>query len=555
MANARGRQPIGFNQSPSGGSNYPFVDPSDDIKYLLADFFLSFDDLEDEIVFPLKVSWMYGFGTVATSAPVGYAAPSHTHDLVVKDANDLVVFDSTEASIFYSSTWDNRLLILEWQTDKRVLRCTTHTDWTNADIAQGQSRTYDQYIEPVSGELQQDTYFKIPKRVTSITVGSSYTSGKSIQLRPGYNIGVELTDEDDEGDVPEVVLEDEEEFIAIGETPEGLAVRKSTSITLNAEPGLGLGLLSSCGEEDIFLRTFNAISPNEYNNFTLDAEGCIRYHRPVSVIEANPRVLAYAGEGLTSSESKAALSFENDCINCCDCTFFARTYQGVKREWFKSRDVADAANSVKGYLEQDIARWEAQKALREANTLRVSLRPEGDGKISWGVAFCNASSCCLADIKIRLTWLTYVNGAITPPEKRPYSCAITEVEGSGTCEGGVRVTLAERAKATVQTLFVDYADPQGVTTVTGRICFPDALGLEEGDFRVKLHALVWVGQKIPTDDKPCPPLYPMTYDSDVLQVWNNYAVPAPAKAQAQKLSENLYDVSKLSPYCKSCDCE
>ena len=191
MSNPRGRQPIAVNQPPGGGSLYPFVNPSPDILYLLGDFFVSFDDLSDEIVYPLRVAWMYGFGTNSVSPPSGWPTPTHSHDLVVVDANDVIVFNSTLATRFTHSTWDNRLLILEWTNADRVCRCTKFTAWTQADIDDGQTITYDNYIEPVNGELQADCWYKLPKRITSVQVGLTNIKHKRIKLSEGYNVTLE----------------------------------------------------------------------------------------------------------------------------------------------------------------------------------------------------------------------------------------------------------------------------------------------------------------------------------------------------------------------------
>ena len=551
MAHERGRQTIGFNQSPGGGSNYPFVDPSEDVYQLLGDFFFSFDDVKDEIVFPLRVAWLYGFGSNPVSPIANYPTPVHTHDIVVVDALNNVVFNSTLAENFNSEVWDNRLLILEWQLSDRVLRCTTHTDWTSADISQGKTKTYDEYIEPINGELQQDTYYKIPKRVTSLLVGLTKIKGTRAVLQPGYNFEIVATDEDE---IEELVIDDLDEFELVGEVEENNPTRRVNSITLNAEAGTGLGLFSACNEDEVVIRTVNGIGPNAYNNLVFDSEGCIRNHRPVSVIQQDPRLFDYAGINLSSTQAASALSVENDCTNCCDCTYFAQTYQGIKRQWFLYRDIANAAKITRDKLRIDINRWESQKRIREQSTLRLSLRPDGNGKVTWGVSFCNATSCCLQDIKIRLTWLTYVNGQLTPQEKKAYSCGNVDVEGSGVCEGSEKAVLSERAKGTINSLFIDFADPQSVTTVTGRICFPDSLDVEEGDFRIKLHAMIYVGNKIQTDDSPCTPQFQQSYDADVLSWWNRYGVPAPPFLQAQKLSV-VYDVDKQSPFCRSCGCE
>jgi len=553
MAHPRGRQSIGFNQSPSGGSSYPFVSPSSDIDQLLGDFFLSFDDVNDKFSFPFRVAWLYGFGSNPVSPIPGYPTPVHTHDIVVVDALGQTVFDSTTAENFNSEVWDDRLLILEWQLTDKVLRCTAHTDWSSADIIQGRTQTYDNYIAPESSELQQDTYYKIPKRVTSLLVGLQRIKGTKVTVQAGYNFDIALVEDEE---ITDLILDPEDEFELAGAIEEVSPTRRSSSITLAAEAGSGLGLFSACTEEEIVIRTLNGVGANIYNNFVLDGEGCIRYHRPISLspTATDSRVFSYAAFGLTTSQAASALSLENDCKNCCDCSYFARTYQGIKRQWFLYKDIADAAKVTRDKLSSDIARWEQQKSIREKSTLRLALRPDGDGKVTWGLAFCNATSCCLQDIKIRLTWLPYLNGELTPPEKRPFSCIATQVEGSGSCEGSTSAKMAERAKGTVHTLFVDFADPQSVTTVTGRICFPDATTVDEGSFRLKLHVMVWVKNKITTDDQPCSPQFTQTYDPDVLNWWTSYDVPAPNKLQAQALSV-VYDVDKQGSFCQTCECE
>ena len=94
------RQPIGVNQPPSGGTNYPFVRPSEDIQYLLGDVYLSYPDDSYTYEYPLRIEWLYGFGTAPVTPPAGYPTPTHTHDVIIKDANDVTVFDSTLADSY-----------------------------------------------------------------------------------------------------------------------------------------------------------------------------------------------------------------------------------------------------------------------------------------------------------------------------------------------------------------------------------------------------------------------------------------------------------------------
>lgn len=548
MSNTRGRQPIGINQPPSGGSSYPFVKPSDDIQYLLGDFFLSFDDLRNEFTFPFRISWLYGFGTNSVSPITGYPSPTHSHDLLVVDANNKLVFNSTAASIFYSDVWDNRLLILEWQTGDKVVRCTQHTAWTAADIADGLNKTYDLYIAPENGELQQDTCYRLPKRVTSLQVGLVNIAKTRVALKEGYNTGIKIG-----SDIlaPEIDLPN---FLGVSTQVPG--ERLSNSIEISAVAGSGLGVFPGCTQEELLIRTFNGLRSNAYQNFIWDGEGCIRYQRPVGLANPDPRLFSYAAFTLSGTEAASAIEVLNDCQNCCDCTYFAQTYQGVKRQWFLYRDVATAAATTRDILQANIDRWETQKAIREANVLRTSLRQDGSAKITWGIALCNASHCCLQGISFRLTWLVYVNGILTTPVKPVYSCQGTELESSAECDKPVNITLAiSDVTGLVSTAFADFADPQSVTTVSGRHCFPDANDVDFGDFRIKLHVAASVENKLSPSDKPCPTLNidPSEYDTDVLSVWTALGLSIPDNVIAQKLS-SISDVDSRSAYCRSCDC-
>ena len=96
-----GRRGIGVNQ-PQSGLDYPLVNPSEDARYLLADVYLAYDDpgaYNSTITpsqHPLRIKWLYGVGCSASSAPAWAPAPTHAADIVIVDAQDNVVFDSTK---------------------------------------------------------------------------------------------------------------------------------------------------------------------------------------------------------------------------------------------------------------------------------------------------------------------------------------------------------------------------------------------------------------------------------------------------------------------------
>lgn len=550
MANTRGRQPIGFNQPPGGGTNYPFVKPSADIEYLLADLFVSFDDLSDEVVNPLRVQWLYNFhGGPSGPAPPGAPTPTHPREIVIVDANDLVVFDSTQTATYNESTWDDRLLIVEWIGNQGVCRVVAHTEWQQDDIDAGLDQSYDEYINPTNGILQQDTWYKIPKRVTSIQVGLTNISGRRVVLDEGYNMALEYLAE------PLVPALDLPSFNAEKALVPG--TRVSNRISLSAEPGAGLGVFPGCEDAETFIRTINQVRSNEYQNFIYDSEGCIRTQRPVGLTSLIPRELEYASFALSAPESAAAIEVLNDCINCCDCEFFARTYQGIKRQWFLYQDVANTAEATRDQYAENRDRWLIQKSIREADTLRLRVSIDGNCKISWGLAHCNASKCCITNVTVQLTWLYYLNGILAEPSKVGYDCNKTELDGSAQCDGEEKILLDVDETGRHAFAFWDYSDPQTVTTLKGRHCFPDCADVEDEALKVRLHAIVYWENSgdDPETGQPCdyPTIDVADIPEDVRTTWDALGIPYPTNGRAQKLTP-LTAVSDANPYCERCPC-
>jgi len=546
MADSRGRQPIGLEQPPGGGTNYPFVSPSADVKHLLGDFFLSFDDLSDTAVYPLRVSWLYGFGTDVVTKPADAPNPTHSHDIVVVDANNVVVFDSTLATSFKATAWDNRLLILEW-TGSSVLRCTMHTAWTQADIDAGRNRTYANHITPVNGELQADTWFKLPKRVRSVRVGATVIQAKQLTLAEGYN----------------VALAAETSAVAnIQVTPFGNAkslvagTRNTHRISIASTPGSGLGVFPGCVDQTPTIRTINKVQGSSHQDFTFESEGCIRTQRPVELVTESPRILSCSAAGLTTANAAAAISLANNCKNCCDCTYFAQTYQGLKRQWFLYGETAQAAEQARDLYTTNKTRWLANKALREADTLRVRVAIDGNSKLSWGIAHANASKCCLYGVTVQLTWLYYINNVLVVPSHPAYDCNKTKIEGSEQCSGP-EATVGVTDSHGLHTLVNwNYSKPQSNTTVYGRHCFVDAKNVPINALKVRLHAVIWWDHAgVDSMNQSCTynTLQSSDFEADVLAAWSLYGISVPTEGKAQQISSRVA-VTASSPYCDSCQC-
>jgi hypothetical protein len=552
MSNTRGRQPVGLNQPPNGGSAYPFISPSEDVQNLLADFFVSFDDLSDAVVYPLRIAWMYGFGDVSVTPPSGWPTPAHTHDIVVLDANNTVVFNSTTAIRFTEEVWDNRLLILEWVTEHNVCRCTVHTDWTEADIADGQSRSYNNYIVPDRGELQPDTWYKLPKRVLSLRVGLTQIKKSSVTLTEGYNVKISQIVDDLTLNNLDLLGEQLNKPLAEG-------TRVTQKILIESAPAEGLGVFPGCVDEEKVIRTINSVRSDNHQNFIYDSEGCIRTQRPVLLDSSNPRVFKYGSASLPSqAAASSAIKVSNDCTNCCDCEYFARTYQGLKRQWFLFRNTARNAEEVRDNYVKNKERWLAQKQIREANMLRVRMSLDGNCKIRWGMAFCNASKCCISDVTVYLTWLQYLNGVLHTPARPQFDCLPVMLEGDGQCDGPTPIVSDQtNSNGNVAKFKWEYSNPQTVTTLYGRHCIPDCHSYPEGALKFKLHVCISWGAvaKNPSTGAVCvfPEVQYTAIPEEVRNVWSASAMTLPANIKAEKITP-LTVPDKSNPFCYRCNC-
>lgn len=560
VTHPRGRQSIGYDQPAGGGANYPFVLPAYDIDFLLADLFVSFEDPNNEVKYPLRVAWMFGFGSHENDQIPGYPVPWHEYDMLIVDANNRTVFDSTYADEPTQHLWDNRLLVIEWQAPFGVLRAVQHVAWAPEDLQSNVAREYDLYIVPESGEINLETYYRLPKRVNSLTVGLTTARGNGVVLQEGYNCQISAVPPEEQE--PLLDLGDAGQLLSKATVP---GTRVATQLVLSAEPGQGLGVFPGCAETtNPNIISFNDVPVSGTGNFTIEVGDCIRVQRPVGLHSTTPLRLRYTGIG-SSAMSRAALEFNNDCTPCCDCEDFARVYQGIKKQWFLYQDMATAAEEARDNYAAGVARWEEQKVIRERNMLRVITRSDGNNKISWGFSFCNASKCCVVQPRVIMTWLYYVNGSLTPPVVLGYDCHKTKIDGTEQkCTGPEDTTLQQLGTNPDGRVFEGnwgYSDPQSVTLGYGRNCFPEGSQHAEQELKVKLHvALAWDSSFVNNGNDPssaCEPLELSVEDlpADVLATWAEVGyAPVGLTFRSQKTGD-LQVVRSSSRYCDACPCE
>lgn len=397
-------QTVSVNQTPGNGTDYPFVAPTTAVQYLLGDLFLSYIDDSCDFRPPFRVVWMAGFGSSVVANPSAYTS-THARDIVIVDANDVVVFDSTLATDYSENDWGTELYVCCWQYDSNVLRLTRHTIKPDGTTLTASTPNY----IAADVELDPRTYTRQPRKVTGIRVGLDLLQEPydNVLLQEGYNIRLQVD--------PEVVVD---------------GGRRVRQIRIRAQGGDGAGLVPACLTASRYINRINATSPTDAGNFKLTTNGCYRLQRPVEVVSNTPRTVKFADPALTDEEAASALKLYNDCAPCCDCMDFVRTYEGIRRVWNRYLELGDRAETIRDQYAINIERWNNQKACRDANVPKLILIGEPGSRVFIGGSFCNTTTGCIGPVVLRLTLETFRGGG-------PFDC---------TAEGGARVKCRENRR-------------------------------------------------------------------------------------------------------------
>lgn len=373
------------------GSNYPFVTPSDDVRGLLADFYLS--HAVRAAVPPLRVSWLHGFCRAQSScasdglAPSDSPDPVHEADLVVKDADGAVVFDSTEAGYFQARNWGARFRLYEWRTATAVCRALAHAGANDAEDVV----VFATEITPENGVLDERAYDLVPDRVTSVEVNGEVFTGH-VEFVQGYNLVLDRS------------------------APLGKSRRARARVNLVADPGGGEGRFPSCVEPEQVVRRINGVGPTARGDFTLSALGCYWLERPVTA------------QAAVATVAPASLRLNNNCGPCCECADYENTYHGVRRLYDRFKALGRRGEEVRGLFKENIDRWLTERACRRASPTRVTGAVGPGGYLGVAASFCNTDDDCKYRVDLVLTFVhnNGKEGALVP-------CAtVVSLTGGGT---------------------------------------------------------------------------------------------------------------------------
>lgn len=381
------QQPIGVDQPPGTGHNYPFVSPQNNEEQVIGDLFLRFADPDCSFVLPFQIAWLFGFGCDPafideTIVDVG------TEHMLILDSQNRVVFDTRNAS-YTRKSWGPRAWIVEWRhvtdatnADEDVLRVVYYMQNANGDPV-----AFPKFIRLSNGTLDGRTTSRVAAKLTRLSIlGQSGAIGDG---NGGLNKGILASGYNTELTVSAAAVAD--------------GGRRVTTFNIDMSPGLGLGKYTvDC--DDITgwgIKKINNIRPSNYQNFDITAEenSCTRIQRPWKEQLSDP-VFGCR----TAKLRTAALEIDGDCPPCCSCDNFIAVYESIRRLSAILTDHVARAHAVRDWLKDGIARIDQQRECRAQHRLRAYAQPECPDKIACSIAYCNSTVECVKNVLIPISF-------------------------------------------------------------------------------------------------------------------------------------------------------
>jgi len=507
MTDPHGREGIGVAQGHAG-HDYPLVRPSDDVRYLLADFYLSFDQPGDyglgaDLEPPFRIHWLSGFGTdppgftiptVNSASASGDPAwnsicstgvtgsemgdvvsedclptPVHPHDIMVVDRNGRVVFDSSDPFTTHDARdWGTRLKVVTWRhATNAVCNLVYHTEWNEADFPIDQ--TYPSYFFPENAILGNRTIERLPKRIRSLEVVLDNIAESAVSFSAGYNMQLAVT---------------------APVTTDGQ--RRVNRVTFDASPGGGLGVFPDCQPEQLFIRQINGVGPDDAGYFHMTADGCMWVRQPTRVVSADPRVtmpetnlspgniptpgLPDPAAGTTTSAAGwpensqyAHLWMGNDCTACCDCDDYVAVAQYMNQTRNDYKDMGTSAETARDQYHVNRERWLSATDCIKSKPLRLRMLPQLCPFLDVAVQYCNQTEKCVTEVELSVTFEVSPEsiGEIMPGFSQATGVFLAPGRMSGTTE---RYTMG--GEWPTFTAFFDIVNPGQSVSARFRIQFP-----------------------------------------------------------------------------------
>lgn len=490
---------VAVDQPPGGGSAYPFA-AGHALGALVADFHLAYADPKLQARRPLRLVWLHGFGLIPAAPPPDAPPPVNPREILVADADERVVFDSTTATAFHDVGWGARRVV-EWATPTAVARLVFYM---------GQLGVWPGEIAYADAVLDPRVYARTPRRLTRLGVGT-VLGGGAARLEAGWN--VDLT-------VGAPVVRD--------------GGRTTTTVTIDGVPGAGAGRKPGCSDAPQPVVTINKVGPDAAGGFRFVTRGCYRGGRPLVVDPPGPgRTARFAAPA-----DRATLTLANDCGACCTDADFVNTYRGLARVHADWAVVGRQAETARDLYARNKARWETQAGLRAAAALQAVAVREAACKVFVAASYCNSLRCCIADARIRLTLQRYSGGVLDLAALEGVCVTAAYVSGPALAiEQRAAPEVAIAAGGAVVEFAFDAALPGAAAVAKLRLCIPCAAG-QTAAFTVTAHGDV--AGDCPYDEADVP--------ADVAAVWAAAGLPLRPTLALRRTA------APLTPEAAAADC-
>ena len=379
------RQGIGVVQ-PESGLDYPFVAPSADIQYAVADFYFSYDDPTDYIAgareakLPLRL-------LLLTSAP----------DIKIVDADAHVIFDTTRQiagediySLTRDDVWGSNYKIYEWTYNAAYIDnhlAALRTDYP--DLVKGVCRVvlYSDWEQPASlspqnAVLDARAVYRLPARLLSLQTRNCDSLSPryrgNFKFKTGFNTNIAAA------------------------TQTSANFHLNTAVTFTAVAGSGGGKFRTCAEDLIIdcqpatvipngtpITEINGVNPSSTGDFLISASGCNWVRRPVNYIDDVAHVLAEQQIG-------------GDCPPCCTCPEYVDTALYMNLEANKYQLIGLRASVIRAKHQENIDRWNNQRACSLMHPLTLLMEAQRCPYIDIIAILCNSCTECFSATRLHI---------------------------------------------------------------------------------------------------------------------------------------------------------
>lgn len=301
----------------------------------------------------------------ASSAYISFSDdPVQTHpaDVLIVDADDTVVFDSTTAPDYQGVRFGNRFFIHEWLSETAVCRIVQHAAAPTLDSFR---LPYPAFY-PDSAVLDERTHVIEPQKLMTITAGGVTVAGDDVEFLSGYNILTQAT---------------------VGDT-----VRAPIDITFSADAGQGEGRYPACAPVDGYVRSINRVGPDSKGNFNLRAFDCL-YARP-------PLNISFG----VATPINNTLVLGNDCVACCNCVDYVNVFKALERIYDKWKFLGQEIETLRSQYSLQVDSWNKLKACVDREPMKVSYAVSCDSMaVSVAVTICNGVDICWSGIELEIS--------------------------------------------------------------------------------------------------------------------------------------------------------